>query len=1210
MHKRWPTLSRHSRQPSPSARESESGSAPGTPPTSPTPELKSKSSRRGFRGGRLPRVCSKKDLPGSGPTSPEPSEPLNPTEQLLRSLGLNEPGLSRIFADAAQYDQVVRDDTEDAAAEPDTTSDDSVQTKLKGFTRLVGKDLPESERQASVRIAQLTVNNFSTTALGGDDEDLFDEDEEGGSSTEGHSSRTSETSVSDGLGALKEGEADAARTDKLEPEQIVDLLEQEFGALAEPGEEKLIAEADGALVQDVTILGVLHLTTHRITFHASLTAASENAPNIIKEGAVTVHKKNRKGPNLKRRVWLELTHDLVAVYPSSKDEDRIRPIRSILLSAIKQVHPHDHVQPRIVKLSCETALGLHSASLEFDTEESARDWRREFHGALFLYRRARRVALNPTEDDPEGVRFNIPLSRLEGVDHNRYLSLATLLCLRVSTSSSPPPSSASSFAEADGAPLEPTSSLEAQFASSAEDAASEPDVYVVKIGLLKVHPALENVMEYADAARAYELEHSNSAYTPRVYFDYGMHDGLGLPLSTSLNLSSTPEGRESEYVVGFGPQPYNALAILLGLDLTRQQPWVIKAHLARRFSRVYGTFVVADNLVGFFSRTAIGRDVSYRVPFTILKDVHVSAPIVPFKRGDVALTLTVRGQADLRFLFRTPAQRDEALMRIQQGLESWRVHGAVTTSPQSMSPLPSPALSLHGDSAEGTDDYLSLSSPGLASEYGSEPSSAGIERPPLRGKSLRSTTSILAPTSRLPKSDCIPVPYPLKSYFPKPINILPGIPNVRRMHFVCLTIGSRGDVQPYIALGKGLQAHGHTVTIVTHEEYKAWVEGFGIAHRTAGGDPGALMKLSVENKMFSPHFFKESLGNFRSWLDDLLVDAWTQCKDADVLLESPSAMAGVHIAEALKIPYFRTFTMPWTKTREFPHAFLSPPVESPAFNAASYVLFDNVFWAATSGQINRWRVQTMGIGPTDMGHLAQSKIPFIYNFSPAVVPKPLDWGDATTLSGYWFLDNPDLDWTPPEGLLKFMEKAKKDGRPLAYIGFGSIVVPDPVALSKNIIAAVVKADVRAIVSRGWSARMAKPGAEVEEVEYPEQCYVLDKVPHDWLFPQCDVAVHHGGAGTTGASLRAGVPTLIRPWFGDQFFWASRVQKLGAGLRINSARTAELADALVKATTDRVMKEKAASVGERIRAEDGVNKAIEAIYMYLPRAGVQNRAELS
>ncbi|KZV67100.1 glycosyltransferase family 1 protein [Peniophora sp. CONT] len=1202
MPKRWPTISRASRQPSPVSGEQDSGEVTANSSTSPEPKIK----RRGLRN--LSRHCSRDS--SIGPTTPTiASEPLNPTEQLLRSLGLNDPGLSRIFADAAQYDQVVRGERDDdgqdvpSGSEPDPDpNDNSVQTKLNGFSRLVGKDLPQSERQASVRIAQLTVNNFTPSPLSEGEGDLFDEDEEGGS--EGDGSRTSETALSDGSTAVEDhqvreleaGHDEAGHGGGLEPEEIVDLLEQEFGALAGPGEEKLIVETDGALVQDVTVLGVLHLTTHRLTFHASLTAASENAPKILKEGAVTVH----KGSHRKRRVWMELSHDLLAVYPSSKDEDRIRPIRSILLSAITQVHPHDSVHPRRVRLSCETARGVHNASLEYDTDESARDWRREFHSALFLYRRARRLALNPSGDDTDGVRFNIPLSRLEGVDHNRYLSLATLLCLRISTATSPPPSSASSFT--DGPSIETPSTLEAQFA---EDAVSEPDVYHVKVGLLKVRPELENLMEYVYAARAYELEHST--YTPRVYFDYGMYDGLGISPTSALNTSYTQANREAEYVVGFGPQPFNALSILLGLDLARQQPWVVKAHLARRFSRVYGTFVVADNLVGFFSRTAIGRDIIYRVPLTILRDVHVAAPIIPLKRVDIALTLVVRGQADLRFLFRTPALRDEALMRIQQALEHARAHGEITTSPRSMSPLPSPGLT-HADSPEGKD-YLSTSAPSPG-EHGTESANPDVERPALRHKSVRSTTSILAPMSRLPKYGSIPVPYPLKSYFPKPINIRPGIPNVRRMHFVCLTIGSRGDVQPYIALGKGLQAHGHTVTIVTHEEYKRWVEGFGIHHRTAGGDPGALMKLSVENKMFSPNFFKESLGNFRSWLDDLLVDAWEQCKDADVLLESPSAMAGVHIAEALKVPYFRTFTMPWTKTRQFPHAFLSPPVESPTFNSASYVLFDNVFWAATSGQINRWRRATLGIGPTDMGHLAQSKIPFIYNFSPAVVPKPLDWGDATTVSGYWFLDNPDLDWTPPEGLQTFMDKARKDGRPLAYIGFGSIVVPDPVALSRNIIAAVVKADVRAIVSRGWSARMTKPGAETEEVEYPEQCYVLDKVPHDWLFPQCDVAVHHGGAGTTGASLRAGVPTLIRPWFGDQFFWASRVQKLGAGLKINSARAAELADALTRATSDRVMKEKAASVGERIRAEDGVNTAIEAIYMYLPRAGVQNRAELT
>jgi len=312
-------------------------------------------------------------------------------------------------------------------------------------------------------------------------------------------------------------------------------------------------------------------------------------------------------------------------------------------------------------------------------------------------------------------------------------------------------------------------------------------------------------------------------------------------------------------------------------------------------------------------------------------------------------------------------------------------------------------------------------------------------------------------------------------------------------------------------------------------------------------------------------------------------------------------MAGVHIAEALNIPYFRAFTMPWSKTAQYPHPFISPPVENSArFNTASYILFDNVFWLGTSGQINRWRKKYLGLDATDMGHMAQAKIPFLYNFSPSVVPKPMDWGDQITVTGYWFLDNPDLGWTPAPSLLEFIAQARADDKPLVYIGFGSITVPNARAMTRSIVKAVLKSDVRAILSKGWSSRMDKEDGP--DVELPPQVYSIDKAPHDWLFPQMDAALHHGGAGTTGASLRAGIPTLIKPWFGDQFFWASRIQRLGAGLRVPSLRSADLAEALRKATTDRVMQERAATAGEKIRQEDGVTTAIKAIYTYLDRAG--------
>ncbi|KAK3839740.1 MAG: putative UGT51-sterol glucosyltransferase, partial [Linnemannia gamsii] len=430
----------------------------------------------------------------------------------------------------------------------------------------------------------------------------------------------------------------------------------------------------------------------------------------------------------------------------------------------------------------------------------------------------------------------------------------------------------------------------------------------------------------------------------------------------------------------------------------------------------------------------------------------------------------------------------------------------------------------------------------------------------------------------------------------------PSFKPSRPMHITCLTIGSRGDVQPYIALCKRLMLDGHSCRIATHGEYKDWIEGHGIEFGLVGGDPGELIELCVENGMFTVSFFRESLKRFRGWLDELMETAWVACQDTDVLIESPSAMAGIHIAERLDIPYFRAFPFPWTRTRAFPHPFAVPEHNlGRGYNYMTHVMIEQVFWKGISGQVNKWRKDTLGLGPTSLEKMEAHRVPSLYSWSPNVVPAPMDWHSWVHVTGYWFLDNPDLKWTPPDDLVAFL-KAEPDRKPV-YIGFGSMVVPDPDGMTRTIIEAVVKSGVRAIISKGWADRVtsqddsasAAKKTTSEEIVIPPSVYMLKSVPHDWLFPQLSGCVHHGGAGTVAAGLRAGIPTVVKPFFGDQYFWGQRLEEAGVGVWCHELTTKKLTSALVTITTDEKMIKKAHAIGEKIRAEDGVGTAIQYFY---------------
>ena len=532
-----------------------------------------------------------------------------------------------------------------------------------------------------------------------------------------------------------------------------------------------------------------------------------------------------------------------------------------------------------------------------------------------------------------------------------------------------------------------------------------------------------------------------------------------------------------------------------------------------------------------------------------LKDVENVDKEKGFRFGYHGLVIVIRGHEELFFEFNKAESRDDCAVTLLRNLESVKY-------------LVESGLLAQEDKE---DAELAKAEHTLLQEARREGRSRhDIELP--RGESEGSSRSSESP----------PV------LFDDPRASIIDFKPTESLRITCLTIGSRGDVQPYIALCKGLLAEGHKARIATHAEFEPWVRKHGIDFKPVDGDPAELMRICVENGMFTYSFLKEASVKFRSWIDELLSSAWAACQDSDLLIESPSAMAGIHIAEALGIPYFRAFSMPWTRTRAYPHAFAVPDRKiGGAYNYFSYVMFDNVFWKAIAGQVNRWRTKELGLRSTNLDRMQPNKVPFLYSFSPHVVVPPLDYSDWVRVTGYWFLDE-GSQWTPPKELTDFIAKARTDGKKLVYIGFGSIVVSDPAALTKTVVESVIKADVRCILSKGWSDRLGDPGAVKSEILLPPEIHQIKSAPHDWLFKQIDAAAHHGGAGTTGASLRAGLPTIVKPFFGDQYFFGSRVEDLGVGICMKKVNVSVFSRALWEAVNSERMILKARLLGEEIR----------------------------
>jgi len=434
-------------------------------------------------------------------------------------------------------------------------------------------------------------------------------------------------------------------------------------------------------------------------------------------------------------------------------------------------------------------------------------------------------------------------------------------------------------------------------------------------------------------------------------------------------------------------------------------------------------------------------------------------------------------------------------------------------------------------------------------------------------------------------------------------------PQVPHLSIVIMVVGSRGDVQPFIPIGRRL-ATEHRVRIATHEEFRAMVERAGLEFYPLAGDPHELMEYMVKTggRIVPMQLDQiiEDVPKKRAMIADILATTWGACMEpdpgrpgapafhADAIIANPPSYGHFHCAEALHVPLHLIFTMPWSPTTAFPHplARIPPGDHQPVRNFLSYGVADLLAWGGISDLVNEFREKTLGLSTIGLAEgaslLGDNELPITYLWPASLVPKPRDWGPHIELANFVFHDQAEK-YQPPQDLLDFLAA----GEAPIYVGFGSCVVEDPAAVSATIFAALEQAGARGIVSEGW--------AHLGSGAPPPNVHLIGDCPHDWLFARCRAVCHHGGAGTTAAGLRAGLPTVVVPFFGDQFFWGQVVCEAGAGpepIPIGQLDANTLAAAFT-ACASQEMRAHAGELGAKLRETDGAELVVQSLYRHLP-----------
>lgn len=412
------------------------------------------------------------------------------------------------------------------------------------------------------------------------------------------------------------------------------------------------------------------------------------------------------------------------------------------------------------------------------------------------------------------------------------------------------------------------------------------------------------------------------------------------------------------------------------------------------------------------------------------------------------------------------------------------------------------------------------------------------------------------------------------------------------MKFVVLTYGTDGDTRPMIALCRALMHAGHSAHLLADRGTLDAADTLGVPCSAIAGDirgmldPAAGISGVVEE---GPSFSRTARA--LAHIANTHAEAWMRAavgagQGCDgLILSGLAGFVGLSAAQALRIPAIGTSIIPLTPTAEFASPFLPPRWVPRPLHRASHRAVNQLFWRAFRTAINRARAAVCGL--PSLGGLPQGH-PMLYGVSPTLLPQPRDWPDNARVCGQWPL--PTRSWSPPAQLADFLAA----GEAPVYIGFGSMVGFDRRRMRNVIVEAV--GGRRAMLHPGWSG--------IDTAGLPSNIFVVDETPHAWLFPRMSAVVHHGGAGTAHTATRAGVPSVVVPFAGDQPFWAERLRRLGVAPPPLDARkmTARQLSTAIELAERPAIRERARELGEAMREEDGLAVAVDEIERLTGAAG--------